>query len=165
MATLFDEDNLQPSLLDRLTDEHPERKSEPPAARMLTMQQLRESVRRDLGLLLNARRLEDTQDLSEYPFVRSSVVNLGLQDLAGLTRAELDLPTIEQSIRQAIVNFEPRLAESTVKVSVRSETNDTTLVGFIIEADLWAKPLPYKLLLQTDIDLESGTISINERDS
>lgn len=162
MVELSHEHNLQPSLLDRLTDEQPELRQEPPSARVLSAHQLKESVRRDLALLLNARRLEDTQDLSAYPYIQSSVINLGLQDLAGLTRAEIDVPALEQAIRRAIIDYEPRLAKGTLRVKLQHEESvtATTRVGFLIEAELWAKPLPHKLFLRTDIDLECGKISI-----
>lgn len=164
MVDLSHEHNLQPSLLDRLTDEQPELAVEPPSARVLSMQQLRESVRRDLGLLLNTRRLEDTEDLSAYPYVRSSVVNMGLQDLAGLTQAELDVPALEQALRRTIINYEPRLAKSTLKVKLQPQESptSTTRVGFLIEAELWAKPLPHKLFLRTDVDLECGKINVED---
>ena len=52
MAELSQQERLQPSLLDRLTDRDPERKVESRTERVLSLQQLRKSViRSDLGMV------------------------------------------------------------------------------------------------------------------
>jgi type VI secretion system protein ImpF len=33
---------------------------------------------------------------------------------------------------------------------------------FTIEAELWAQPLPLRLFLRTDLDLETGEVSVAE---
>lgn len=44
-------DRLQPALLDRLRDDHPEQRVEPAEARVMSRQRLREAVLRDLEWL------------------------------------------------------------------------------------------------------------------
>ncbi len=34
---------------------------------------------------------------------------------------------------------------------------------FGIEAELWAQPLPLRLFLRTDIDLETGTVNVTDQ--
>ena len=47
--SLHPQDRLQPALLDRLTDDEPEKKQEPRESRVLSKKQLRQSVLRDLA--------------------------------------------------------------------------------------------------------------------
>ena len=55
---LLPQDRLQPALLDRLTDDEPDKKQEPREARVLSKSRMRQSVLRDLAWLFNATRLE-----------------------------------------------------------------------------------------------------------
>ncbi len=48
---------LQPSLLDRLTDDEPQRQAESPTAQVLGRHALRAAVLRDLAWLMNTTRL------------------------------------------------------------------------------------------------------------
>ena len=91
MAELTQQERLQPSLLDRLTDDEPDVPQESRDKRVLSMRRLRESVLRDLGWLLNASRLDTLQDLGDHPFVARSVLNYGIPDIAGLTASGLDI--------------------------------------------------------------------------
>jgi type VI secretion system protein ImpF len=57
MAELLPQERLQPSLLDRLTDDAPESKDESRDKRVLNLAQLRAGVMRDLSWLLNTVHL------------------------------------------------------------------------------------------------------------
>jgi type VI secretion system protein ImpF len=162
MADLTQKERLQPSLLDRLTDQDPEKKLESRDARVLSPSRLRDSVRRDLAWLLNTTHLQATQSLDEHPLVAHSVLNFGMPDLAGRTASGVDEATLEQSIRRAITDFEPRLVAKTlrVKLFVDDRQMNHNAMSFDIEAELWAQPLPLRLFLRTAIDLESGTVDV-----
>jgi type VI secretion system protein ImpF len=54
MVELFPKERLQPSLLDRLSDDEPYKKMESREKRVLSFQKLKLSVVRDLEWLLNA---------------------------------------------------------------------------------------------------------------
>ena len=58
MAGLTPKEKLQPSLLDRLTDLRPDVRTNTAGVRVLSVDELREGVRRDLGALFNATALE-----------------------------------------------------------------------------------------------------------
>lgn len=164
MAELTPKERLQPSLLDRLTDDEPDRQQEAREKRVLSMRKLRQSVQRDLAWLLNSGDLGTVQDLEDYPLVSHSVVNYGLPDLAGQAASGLDLPAIERMLRQAIWDFEPRILRNTVKVRsvVADDQMNRNAVAFEIEGDLWAQPVPLHLLMRTEVDLDSGTFSISD---
>jgi type VI secretion system protein ImpF len=164
MAELLPQERLQPSLLDRLTDDAPESKDESRDKRVLNLTQLRASVMRDLSWLLNAVHLQASQDLSAWPEVASSTVNYGIPDLAGSTARGKNTVLLERAVRQAVLNFEPRILADSLTVSVRiaPEEMDRHAILFIIEGKLWAQPLPLSLYLETELDLETGTVTVAE---
>lgn len=164
MAELTPQERLQPSLLDRLTDDEPDKTQESRDKRALSLQKLREGVLRDMGWLLNAGNLEATEDLSAYPFVAQSVLNYGMPELSGLTVSGADVSSIERELKQAIWTFEPRILKNSLKVrvAVSGDRMDHNTMTFDIEGELWAQPAPLRLYLKTEIDLESGGVQVSD---
>lgn len=165
MAELIVTERLQPSLLDRLTDDEPDKQIESRDRRVLSMRGLRQAVLRDLTWLFNTINLVSLQPtLGEW--ARKSTVNYGIPDLAGKAISGFKAETFESSIRQAIWDFEPRLIRNTVRVEVQQDQHTGArhnIVKFKVEGDLWALPYPERLYLKTELDLESGSISLNEQ--
>jgi type VI secretion system protein ImpF len=162
MAELTQKERLQPSLLDRLTDDNRDQSQESREKRILSPSRLRECVRRDLTWLLNTTHLAALQDLSEQPEVQRSVLNYGMPDFAGRTASSVDVRAMERLITKVIADFEPRLLKSSVKVRVVADPEKMShnAMCFQIEAELWAQPLPLRLFLRTEIDLESGAATV-----
>jgi type VI secretion system protein ImpF len=164
MAELTKKERLQPSLLDRLTDDEPDARQESRDKRVLSPARLRECVRRDLTWLFNTTSLSAVQELNMSPDVLTSVVNFGMPDLAGRTASSVDVRALEQIICKVIWDFEPRLIKNSVKVRIfadEQKMNHNAMV-FDIEAELWAQPLPLRLFLRTEIDLENGGVSVSD---
>ena len=164
MAELTTKERLQPSLLDRLTDNNPDQKMESREARVMTETQLRECVRRDLSWLLNTTNVAAVQELAPDSEVSRSVVNYGICDLAGQTLSGIDRVELERLIREAIWAFEPRLLRKSVRLEI---ITDEKRVGrnalvFDIQAELWAQPVPVALYLRTEIDLETAAVKVEE---
>jgi type VI secretion system protein ImpF len=149
-----------PSLLDRLTDDDPGETKDAYHKRVASTAQLRESVVRDLGWLLNSVQLSAVQDLSSYPYAQRSVLNYGLPDLAGRTASGIDAVRLEAELRQAILDYEPRLLPRTVVVTVGSGEVMHNSLQLTIEAELSAHPAPLALCLRTEIDLENGEVNM-----
>lgn len=162
MAELTPQERLQPALLDRLTDDAPTERSESREQRVLSLQRLRAALLRDLAWLLNTGHLETLEDLAEFPEVRRSVLNFGIPDLAGLTISRADTAAIEKAVRQAILDFEPRIAPQSLRVSVQGTESGRTAIAFRIEGELWAKPAAQALYLKTEVDLETGNVTVTE---
>lgn len=162
MAELTTQERLQPSLLDRLTDDEPSQGQESRNRRVLSLQRLRESVLRDLAWLLNTTNLGDRTLEYEHPFVESSVVNYGVPDFAGLTSSSVESGQLVRLVKQCILNFEPRILRDKleVRVSVDNTRMDQNSLVFEITGELWAQPVPLELFLKTQVDLETGAISI-----
>jgi type VI secretion system protein ImpF len=164
MAELTQKERLQPSLLDRLTDDERDRRQEPRDRRVLSPARLRECVRRDLTWLFNTANLATVQDLDEAPHVASSVVNYGMPDMAGHTASGIDVKSLERLLTKAIWDFEPRLIKRSVRVRliVDADKMNHNAMCFDIEAELWAQPLPLRLFLRTEIDLENGGVAVSD---
>lgn len=164
MAELMYSERLQPSLLDRLTDNEPERTTESREQRVLTIRQLRQSVLRDLSWLLNASALETMIDLSELPNVTHSVLNYGTPALSGTNLTSVDVPEIERKIKQAIIDFEPRILPESLKLDLITSDQymNYKAMCFKIEGDLWAQPLPIHLYIRSDLDLETGEVTVKD---
>lgn len=165
MAELTQKERLQPSLLDRLTDDAPDKLQESREQRVLSISKLRQCVLRDLAWLLNTGTFDTVQSLEDFPFVGHSVLNYGVKDLVGTTLSTADAMDIQKRIRQAIWDFEPRIfPESvTVKVAVTDAQMNKNAVTFDIEGELWAQPLPLHLYLKTELDLETGNMAVLDK--
>ena len=161
MAELMPKERLQPSLLDRLTDDDPYTSKESRRQRVLSVAALRSAVLRDLAWLLNSDNMAGEQ-LDDYPLVAHSVLNYGLPDMAGHTASSADVGALERILRQVILDYEPRILRQTLKVRavLAADEMSHNAITFEIEGELWAKPLPERMYLKTQVDLESGDVSI-----
>lgn len=181
MAELTSQERLQPSLLDRLTDHSPGQSSEPLDARVLSRQQLRAAVLRDLSWLFNANRAEPSrrtgkqsrpayveEELARWkaaPFAQRSVLNFGLPSLSGESVGRLELRAVSADIKQAILDFEPRIDPNTLEVdtqidgSIHSHHNQLKLV---IRGHMWNQPVPLELLLSASVDVETGQAAVRD---
>ena len=160
---LTPQERLQPALLDRLTDDEPEKQLETRESRVMSKAKLRQAVLRDLAWLFNATRMESRASLAHLPYARRSVINFGLPALSGETASTLDIVGLERAIRQTILDFEPRILAGTLRV--RALVADDALehhnvIGVDIQGHLWAQPVPLELMLRTEIDLETGKVQI-----
>ncbi len=159
------QERLQPALLDRLTDDEPDKKLEPREARVLSKRRLRESVLRDLAWLFNATQLEAVDAMAKAPFVRRSVLNFGLPALSGMAASSLDVTDLTRAVREAILNFEPRILPATLEIKTLLEAGELdhhNVIGVEIHGQLWAQPVPLEFLVRTDFDLETGKVRITD---
>lgn len=159
-----DRDRLQPALLDRLLDDEPDKLVESAAARVLTKQQLRQAVLRDLTWLLNCVRPPGIDNERE-PYAAASVLNYGLPALSGVQASTLDVATLEQNVRQAILLFEPRILPDTLRVRALESISmlDThNQIALEITGLLWSQPVPLEILIRTELDLETGQVDVRD---
>jgi len=164
MADHTTSERLQPSLLDRLTDDEPDQLQESREKRVLSSQRLRDSVKRDLNWLFNATNMTSLQTLEDHAEVERSTVNYGLPDFAGRIASSIERDPMERLLRRAILDYEPRLIRNSVRVKLSIETDvlDHNAMNFSIQAELWAQPVPLRLFLRTDLDLETGEAIVSE---
>jgi len=174
VAGLSAQERLQPSLLDRLTDNDASATKEPLEARVLNKKQLRDAVLRDLTWLFNctaqepdprSRDRERVRMWREAPEAVKSVINFGIPALTGSSWSTLEFPVLEQAIRVCIARFEPRIDDKTLEVKITNDLSTgqrPTSLRLVIRGQLWNQPVPLELLLHTDVDLETGRVDVRE---
>lgn len=154
-------ERLQPSLLDRLTDNDPTDLRESRDTRVIDLRQLRDIIQRDLSWLLNTSDSNSVIDAERFPTVAQSVLNYGIREVAGdystSDRAEL----IRKSIHESIEVFEPRIHPGSIDVQIRvGHDNRSSIVTFDIHADMWAQPMPMELYLRSEVDMTTGELQL-----
>jgi type VI secretion system protein ImpF len=157
-------ERLQPSLLDRLTDDEPDKTTEAGSRRIIDVNRLRQIILRDLAWLLNTSNLETERDLENHPHTARSVLNYGIVDISG-THATMDRAVqIRQSIRDAIEIFEPRILPESLNVTMHQEKiGSGAVISFEIRGELWAEPVPVDLYLKTALDVTTGEVTISRQ--
>jgi len=122
-----------PGLLDRLMGEGT------PAAHgsRSQVEQLKDSVARDLEALLNTRMGIRPELLAAHPEVRASIVNYGLIDFAGFCMSSTeDRAAICASLKEAIERHEPRLTNVTATLEL--DHGSVNRLNFVINGTLKA---------------------------
>mgnify|MGYP000314731491 CR=1 FL=1 len=162
MAELSPAEKLQPSLLDRLRDDEPEKKQESRTNRVISSKKLRDFAIRDLSWLLNTTKFGVHHDLSQMPDVANSTLNYGVGSMSGASINRDNVRPIEQEVKRAILNFEPRIDAKSLSVNVFFDTEEMgrNAMVFEIQGELWGNPIPTSLFLKTEIDLETGGVNV-----
>ena len=155
-------DKLQPCLLDRLTDDEPDKREESRVQRIVSLQRYKAGVLRDLEWLFNSIGHFPDEKAGELTFgdyeeVFRSVVNFGVRQLYG--RLAPDVDEIEKQLYDALIVFEPRINRRTLRVKVALDRN---ILSIEVIGELWVNPLPEKLFVKTELDLESSGCSVSE---
>lgn len=156
MPDLTPIEKLQPCLLDRLTDDEPDKKEESRQQRIVSLQKYRRGVLRDLEWLFNSQAYLATEGLEpfklrDYPDAFHSVLNFGIRQLFGVTT--LNVQQLQAELADALRIFEPRVSPR--GLVLRADV-DRNLVTFEVEGELWANPLPEHLHLKSTVDIETG---------
>lgn len=123
---------------------------------------IKSCVKRDLEWLFNATQYVPNQELHELLETARSVINFGIPDFSGKTVSGLDMAQLERLLLQAIIDFEPRIIRKTLTVKVIADQNkkEHNVFVFEIEGEICAKPLPLRLHLRTELELESSQVTI-----
>ena len=158
MPTTEREGPVTLSVLDRLIDQEPERKLEPPLTRARSLRELKAALRRDLEWLLNTRRTIEESPASLKELERS-LYNYGLPDVSSLyLRSSNDQDTLLKAIRVAINFFEPRLLN--IKVALEPAAADARVIRFSIEGLLRMDPAPEHVFFDTMLEPMSGQYQV-----
>lgn len=165
MPELNPRDRLQPFLLDRLTDDTPGATRESRERNVMTPQQLKAALLRDLSWLLNTPAPVASEGLGEFPTVAASVINFGIPDLAGTTASGVPATSLERLILKAIQTFEPRIEKRGVSVRLHTEEDSgiPNSLALEIRGEIIANPLPESLYIKTEVDLETGQLTLKDR--
>ena len=167
MAELTPRERLQPCLLDRLTDDEPEVGAESRDQRVVSMRRYKRAVLRDLDMLLNSKRHPPHGNIYDFNQAAQSVLNYGIPDLCGITISAVNPGEFEAEVKQSIQNFEPRILPESLSVRIISQIESEYIrtLSFEIKGELWAQPLPDRLFVKTEVDLETGHHKLKDESS
>lgn len=152
-------DKMQPSLLDRLTDNAPDKLKESASNTVISHTTLRRHVLRDLQWLFNCINNEGQQDLEPFAEVKRSVLNYGVAPLSGQRMSDIEWQDVQRKLTNSILHFEPRILPVGLQVRCISDTTSLDLHNVLsieIKGRLWCVPYPLEFLFRTDVDLENG---------
>ena len=151
-------------LLDRLIDDAPDSTRDPPVSASESMMALRQSVRRDLESLLNARRCWKSWPASLNELAISPV-GYGIPDFtSGAFNDANRREDLRLDIEQAILNFEPRFLSVRVTLIEVAERLEATL-RLRIAAVLPDAPLTEPITFDTLIDPTTDNIVVRANDA
>ena len=122
---------------------------------------LRREVAQDLENLLNTIALESSLALDECDFVRRSILNYGLPDLASRTIDENAVVGIKDEISTALVNYEPRLLSETIRIERDTSLDLSQLkIRFVANAELVCQPVHVPVEFVAELELDTAKIQI-----
>jgi type VI secretion system protein ImpF len=153
---------VQPSLLDRLTDDEPDAVADPATTREASERAFRASVQRDVEFLLNTRRTMVTAG-PEFSQVRHSVHQYGLPDMSGLSFTSAEgRKRLTEDIADTVRTFEPRLMNIEVRLT-DAGGSAAAHVRFSISATLRMDPSPEQIVFDTVLEIASGTYDVSDK--
>ncbi len=153
---------LQMSILDRLIDESPGLADPPRMRRGGDIKAIRQSVRRDLENLLNAKVQWHVWPDS-YKELDQSLLSYGLPDFSSMAMDSLDgRQALCRRIEDTIRLFEPRFVDVGVSLLDDEQPLDRVL-KIRIDALLYADPVPEPITF--DSEIEPVNLGLKVRDS
>lgn len=158
MAGLDERPEVLPTVLDRLIDPASVGAEGTPG---YALDRMTAAVRRDLEDLLNTRQTADVID-DGFREVKASIINYGFPDLSAMSAsAPAERQEMCRLIRQAVIDFEPRLHD--VQVRLNDHDPDRPELGtlhFLVEGKL-DLGRGGKVVFATTFDLTTGHTSID----
>ena len=150
---------FSPGLFDRLLGEH-QNSAVARHGNGLSLEQLKDSVARDLEDLLNTRCAFPEELLHAYPECARSIVNYGLIDFAGMCLSSSeDRARICASLKITIERHEPRLRG--VQARLAREAGGINRISFAISATLAGLPVVETVSFDAVLQPSSLHYSIN----
>ena len=150
---------VQLPLLDRLIDDAPDHLREAPLSLGDAENALKNSVRRDLEALLNARHRWRSLP-ARYVELPTSLLGYGISEFAaGAFNNPEQRDRLRAEIEQTIRQFEPRLTGVRVNLVERNDSLDSTL-RLQIEAMLRTEPAPEPISFETLVDSATTEVMV-----
>ena len=123
------------------------------------VEELKQSVRRDIEWLLNSRR--PLLDLTDLPEARTSILAYGMPDLTFFAGNLADRQRICTLMEEALRTFEPRLQPRSIKVEHVTTREDThARLHFNIHALLHVDPVREPISFDTSVETASGAVQV-----
>lgn len=127
---------------------------------------LKQHLQQDLQSLMSTIRLDAAQPLPDAPYLEKSVLNYGFRDLSSVSAAELNTPAIVQSIKNTLVNHEPRLIPESIEITLDEVSGDSKQrLSFTINAEMYGDPADIPMDFVAEVDLGAGRMKMAQSGS
>lgn len=97
--------------------------------------------------------------------MRGSVLNFGMRPWAGDRASAIDCDGMGRAIREAVVQFEPRILAESLEVRCRVLTQSRAILSLEITGQLCPVTAPQAFQFRSDIDVESGHIVLRSQEA
>ena len=144
---------LAPTLLDRLLDDTPHQRAEAQPWRLCSLDDYKQSVVRDLEVMVNTRRELLSESLDLYPALQGTVLEYGLPDFIGKgVHSTEDRQLIQRQLELAIERSDHRFRN--VRVILADQAEKSRMLRFRVEALLVlvdvTRPISFDAVLQVN---------------
>lgn len=129
----------------------------------MSVDALKRHLESDLTDLMNTVNLGAAVDLEDAPHVARSVLNYGFRDLSDVTARDLNDHDVVKSLRQSLLDHEPRIIPETLEVTVsdRGTENTRNRLMIHITADLMGDPVDVPVEFDAEVDLGVGKLKMS----
>ncbi|MET3900967.1 type VI secretion system protein ImpF [Devosia sp. UYZn731] len=126
----------------------------------------RSALKRDLGhdlsMLVETIALESTEDLSELPHVRKSIINFGIPDVSSLTVGSDAEAAMAGQLQASIQCHETRLRRDSVSVErTEDEADAEQRTRYRVRGEMASKPLDLPVEFVAEIDAALGKVLLS----
>ena len=147
-------------LIDRLIDDDPKVRDEPPLTRPQSVRALKIALRRDLEWLLNTRR-NNEEAPEAYQHLSKSLYNYGLPDTTSLSFNNIkDRNRLLRLLEATIEVYEPRISGARITMLGSADDVYNRVLRFQIEGLLMMDPAPERVTFDTVLQLNSGECQV-----
>jgi type VI secretion system protein ImpF len=161
MAKREIERTVQPSILDRLTDDEPRTPADSRVSYMESLVRFKAAVQRDLEWLLNTRRIA-TPAPDEFEEVGRSLYHFGIPDITSMSRDSADSRMrLLTQVEEALALFEPRLTNVHISMVESDGEAHRRELRFVVEATLRLDPTPEQVMFDTVLHFSSGQVDVH----
>lgn len=124
---------------------------------------LKRHLEYDLSALMNTIQLDSAVSLEDVPHVRKSVLNYGFRDLSDVTARDLNDLAVVNSLRQSLLDHEPRIIPASLDVQVadRGGGNTRHRLMIHISAELMGDPVDVPIDFDAEVDLGVGKLKMS----
>lgn len=129
----------------------------------MSVDALKRHLEMDLTALMNTVHLGAAVDLSDAPHVARSVLNYGFRDLSDVTSQDLNDNDVIESVRQSLLDHEPRIVPETLEVTRGERKTESEKHRLIIKiaADLMGDPVDVPVEFDAEVDLGVGKLKMS----
>jgi type VI secretion system protein ImpF len=153
------ERTVQPSVLDRLTDEDPRGLTDRRMSYAESVQSFKLAVRRDLEWLLNCRRTPDPAP-ETFEELRTSLFHYGIVDVTSLGEGGDSHERLLKEVEDSLLLYEPRLANVRISLVEEEGQSHRRELHFVVEGTLRLDPTPEQVSFDTVLHFSTGEIDV-----